>query len=51
MNIPTIKVKAASAEQGEFIVINESDFDAETHEIYVQPDEETQKKKKQVEKE
>ena len=39
MNIPTIKVKSKSAEQGDFVVINESDFDAETHELYVETDE------------
>lgn len=36
MDCSTIKIKATDPEQGAFVVINESDFDAEKHELYVE---------------
>jgi hypothetical protein len=36
---PTVKVKSANPEHEQgFIVINESDFDAATQELFVEPD-------------
>jgi hypothetical protein len=32
--IPTIKVKPQSAEQGDFVLINEADFDPKVHERF-----------------
>ena len=32
--VPTIKVKATDPEQGEFVLINESDFDSAVHERF-----------------
>lgn len=32
--IPTVKVKPWSKDQGDFVEINESDFDAKVHEAY-----------------
>lgn len=34
MEIKTIKVKAWDPEQGDHVVINEADFDAEKHELF-----------------
>lgn len=36
MGCPTVKIKPQSQEQGEYVVINEEDFDKEKHEIYVE---------------
>lgn len=33
-DVPTIKVKPWSADQGDYVVINESDFDAAVHERF-----------------
>ena len=35
--LPTVKVKASDPEQGAFVIINESDFDAAVHELYAEP--------------
>lgn len=40
----TIKVKATSADQGDFVVINEADFDASVHQLLDQPDAEPSRK-------
>lgn len=34
MNIPTIKVKPWGADQGEFVLINEADFDPAVHQRF-----------------
>lgn len=36
MECPIIKIKPSSPEQGEFVVINESDFDPAKHARYVE---------------
>lgn len=38
--VPTVKVMPWSDDQGEFVVINESDFDAEKHTLFDAPKQE-----------
>jgi hypothetical protein len=37
MQCPTVKIKATDPEQGEFVVINEADFDPKKQTLYVEP--------------
>lgn len=37
MHVPTIRIKAADPAQGEFVVINELDFDPDKHELFDAP--------------
>lgn len=38
MQCPTVKIKSTDVEtQGDYVEINETDFDAEKHELYVEP--------------
>lgn len=34
---PTVRVKPTHESQGEFVLINEAEFDAAVHELYVEP--------------
>ena len=36
-DVPTLKVKPSHESQGAFVVINESDFDPEKHELFEEP--------------
>ena len=37
MSIPTVKIKSDHPEHGGHYVINESDYDPDTHELYQEP--------------
>ena len=48
MNCPTVRIKSSNPEVP-FIVINEEDFDAEKHELYVEEDFDAEKHELYVE--
>lgn len=37
MEVPTVRIKPSHPSQGEFVVINEEDFDPAKHERYAAP--------------
>lgn len=39
IKMPTVKVMPSSPSQGDYVVIEESDFEGEIHELYVEPNE------------